>query len=143
MCWEVTQRFPADTRSPSAARRFANHQLSRLFADRSERRGLLDNATLIISELITNSINAGASAAAVTLSWHRDRLRLSVDDDAPGVPTLQYATSDQSHGRGLAITQSLSHAWGVQARPSHVVGKQVWADLRVAPTLTATLHCTR
>jgi anti-sigma regulatory factor (Ser/Thr protein kinase) len=115
-----------------------------LLADQPERGELLGDVTVIISELVTNAVNAGATSALVTLDWHRHQLRLVVADDAPGVPALQAPTRDETHGRGLAITQSLSTVWGVEppSRGYHV-GKQVWAELRVAPVLTTTLLCHR
>lgn len=144
MCWDAYQRFPSDTQSPAAARRFCVQQLSALLADVPERAGLLDDVTLIVSELITNTINAGATSALVSLSWHRDYLRLSVADDAAGMPALQAATRNETHGRGVAITQSLSQAWGVDPSDhSSEASKQVWAELGVAATLTKALHCDR
>ena len=114
-----------------------------LLADRPERHVLLDDVTLIVSELITNSLNAGATAATVHLGWHRHQLRLAVDDDAPGVPRLHVATDNDSHGRGLAITQALSNAWGAEPHSREHPGKQVWAALSVAPILTTALACTQ
>jgi anti-sigma regulatory factor (Ser/Thr protein kinase) len=141
MCWDVTGRFPAHPRSPSAARQFCTQELTGLLASRPERGALLDDVALIVSELITNSLNAGSIDTTVTLSWHRHQLRLAVTDDAPGVPTLQTATRDESHGRGLAITKSLSSAWGVQPLAGDRAGKQVWAQLTVPTTLTEALQC--
>ena len=143
MCWDAVQTFSADTRVPAAARQFCTEQLTSILADRTERHALLDDVTLLVSELITNSLNAGATAATVHLGWHRHQLRIAVDDDAPGLPGLHVATDNDSHGRGLAITQTLSDAWGVEPHPPDEAGKQVWAELSVAPILTTALNCTR
>lgn len=143
MCWDARRHFAAETRSPAAARRFCTQRLSEMLTDRPERAALLDDLALVVTELVTNSLNAGASATTVRLSWHRHQLRLAVEDDAPGIPMLRSAASDDSHGRGLAITESLSLAWGVQSTPAVQVGKRVWADFAVAPTLTTALPCTR
>lgn len=144
MCWDAARRFPADTRSPGEARRFCAQALSAILADRPERRELLDDVTLIVTELITNSINAGATTALVTLNWHREQLRVTVGDDAPGAPTLQYPSPNETHGRGLAITQSLSTAWGVElTRLDNLPAKAVWAELGVAPALSESVQCNR
>jgi anti-sigma regulatory factor (Ser/Thr protein kinase) len=143
MCWDAARRFPADTRSPREARHFCTEALSALLADRPERSELVDDVTLIVTELLTNSINAGADSALVTLNWHRDQLRVTVGDDAPGAPALQCASPNETHGRGLAITQSLSTAWGVETTHANRTGKAVWAELSVAPTLTDTRRCSR
>jgi hypothetical protein len=141
MCWEVTQTFPATTHSPRAARDFCTEQLAGLLADHPERRNLLEDARLIVSEPVTNALNAGSTTTSVGLDWHRHHVRLSVSDDAPGLPIMQAATSDQSHGRGLAIIASLSITWGIDPHPSNHTGKQVWAELDVSPTLTDGLNC--
>ena len=87
------------TQSPAAARRFCVERLRSLLADQPERVDLIDDVALIVSELITNTINAAGTTALLGLSWHRGYLRISVDDDAPGVPALQTATRDETHGR--------------------------------------------
>ncbi len=143
MCWDAMQQFAADTRSPGDARHFCTEQLTGVLADRPERAALVDDVTLVISELVTNSVTAGAAATTVHLVLHRDELRIAVDDDAPGLPTVQSAARDDSRGRGLAITQSLSDAWGVQPHPGDQVGKQVWAEIGVAVLLTSALACHR
>jgi hypothetical protein len=143
MCWDAARRFPADTRSPREARRFCTEALSTLLADRPERGELVDDVILIVTELLTNSINAGASSALVTLNWHRDQLRVTVGDDALGAPALQSPSPNETHGRGLAITQSLSTAWGVETTHTSRAGKAVWAELSVAPTLTDTRRCSQ
>ena len=98
--------------------------------------------TLIVTELVTNSINAGATSALVTLNWHRDHLRVAVGDDAPGAPALQNPSPNGTHGRGLAITRSPSNAWGVEITPLNIhITKAVWADLSVASALSASLEC--
>jgi anti-sigma regulatory factor (Ser/Thr protein kinase) len=144
MCWDAAASFPADTRSPGAARRFCTDQVSALLVDGPERGLLLDDLRLIVSELVTNTLNAGGTSALVTLSWHRHQLRVAVADDAPGVPILRAPAGDDTHGRGLAITQSLSSGWGFYTTrlPASPV-KQVWAELSVAPSLTEALNCSR
>lgn len=138
MCWDVTAPFERSTRSPAQMRSFAAKGLSSVLSERPERAQLLDEAMLIVSELVTNSVNARCDTGTLQLSWHRDQLRIGVWDDAAGHPTLQAAGNDDSHGRGLAITASLSTAWGVDTATS---GKTVWAELAVPTTLTATLAC--
>ena len=143
MCWDAIQQFPDDTRSPAAARHFCTDQLTTILADQPGRGALLDDVALIASELMTNSVNAGSSATTIGLSWHRHVLRLTVSDDAPGLPALQYPTPDQSSGRGLAIIQALATSWGVEDVPTGRSGKRVWAEMRIAALLTENLPCSR
>src|SRR4051794_33870884 len=119
MCWDVTRQLATDARAPERARRFCAEQLTGMLAERPERDGLLQNIYLIATELVTNAVNARASTTTLGLSWHRHRIRLTVDDDAPGAPTPQPPSSDQSHGRGLAIVELLSTAWGVRPDSQH------------------------
>ena len=140
MCWQSISGFTRDLRSPGEMRGIASTTLLDLLASRPERDAVVEDATLIVSELVTNSINAGCTAGTVTLSWHRDQLELAVWDDAPGRPALRSSGPNESHGRGLAITASLSAAWGVELTDP---GKRVWAEVAVPPTLTETLNCDR
>ena len=72
----------------------------------------------------------------LSLSLHRDLLRLTVDDDAPGVPARRVPLDNERTGRGMAIVASLASGWGVEPR---IPGKQVWVDLDVPAELTVDL----
>jgi hypothetical protein len=88
--------------------------------------------------LVTNAIRAGCTEVDVVLEVHGDHLRVSAADDAPGEPQPVAAGPRDSHGRGLAVVEHLSRAWGVQKSLS---GKQVWADLAIPAGLTLTVEC--
>ncbi|MCW2496180.1 ATP-binding protein [Jatrophihabitans sp.] len=143
MCWDAVRGFVTHPRAPAAARSFAMVELEGALAAGAERQELLDDVALVVSELLTNSLNAGATLALVRLDWHRDLLRLAVVDDAPGLPTPQWPSADQTHGRGIGIINAVSRAWGADPLPNSETGKQVWADFHVATSLTAALRCTR
>jgi anti-sigma regulatory factor (Ser/Thr protein kinase) len=85
-----------------------------------------DDAALIISELVTNSIRAGGRVIEVRLLCTLDMLRVCVFDDAPGIPRLLATGPREDHGRGLALVDALSAGWGVEPA---LVGKEVWAEL--------------
>jgi anti-sigma regulatory factor (Ser/Thr protein kinase) len=99
------------------------------------RTGVMDDATLIVSELIANAIQASATRIRLDVDLHRDRLILSVLDDGAGWPTPRDATVGATSGRGLKIVDALSQQWGVTPGP---VSKQVWAMLPVALGATTT-----
>jgi hypothetical protein len=88
-----------------------------------------DDAELVVSELITNCLNAGARMLDLTLVGHHATVRIEATDDAAGLPEIgTLADPDEVTGRGLRIIDTLSVAWGT--RPT-TVGKTVWADLTV------------
>jgi anti-sigma regulatory factor (Ser/Thr protein kinase) len=77
------------------------------------------------TELITNSVRAGASSVEVTLHSDPSRLEIQVADNAPGVPRPAQPTLEDDHGRGLLIVGALAEQWGY--RLLDPVGKVVWA----------------
>jgi anti-sigma regulatory factor (Ser/Thr protein kinase) len=98
----------------------------------------IDTVNLVISELVTNAVNAGCVDAAVLIDLHRHRVRVGVTDDGAGLPQIQHPSPNEGHGRGLQIVDRLSVAWGVSPVPA---GKRVWADVFVPAELTADLRC--
>jgi two-component sensor histidine kinase len=84
----------------------------------------LDNVLLVVDELVTNAVQAGASAVEVDLAAVPRRLDLVVTDDAGGWPTPRAATDEDVSGRGLAIVGLLSDRWTVAALQ---LGKSVTA----------------
>ena len=140
MCREVKLSYGwSDARAPTGARAFCRDQLSAMFADAAASAPVQDAAALIVSELVTNAVNAGSRELDVTLAAHRDHLRIAVRDDAPGRPEPRSAAPTDSHGRGLEIVAALSHRWGVDPSPD---GKQVWAVLSVPAATMTSMPCT-
>jgi len=89
---------------------------------------LIDQAEVIVSELITNALKAACSRTELHLSVFEDRVRIEVHDDAPGEPNVQNPSAEDINGRGLLIVSTLASAWGVD---DMTVGKGVWAELAV------------
>ena len=99
---------------------------------------VIDDCSLVVSELTSNAVTAGSTVVSITVEVHRDHVRIAADDDGPGVPRPVAAGPSDRHGRGLAIVDSLSRAWGVQQRPR---GKQVWADVAIPSGLMFAVDC--
>ena len=87
---------------------------------------LLPAASLVVSELVTNSTVHAGTEIDLSLAWQRPALRLTVRDHSSALPRQQEAGLEV-HGRGLAIIASLSRAFGVL--PTADGGKVVWAVL--------------
>jgi hypothetical protein len=104
---------------------------------------LLDDATLIVAELVTNAV----AATGITIPdppWsqltHLNLINLrilgfqstivfEVGDVEPKMPTRGAADPYDESGRGLSIVQSLASRWGHYPAGK---GKVVWAELPVS-----------
>lgn len=138
--------FAATVTAPGCARMFVNHTLrSWLLED------LLDNAELIVSELVTNAVQAtgitdpnptytdleGLALLAVQLRVAGAALFIEVwdnDSDKPATPPPADKDPDEC-GRGLAIVQALSKTYGATTLAKG--GKIVWAELDAGPEIAA------
>ena len=107
---------------------------------------LMDDALLCLSELVTNAVlHAGgplcvelvATATAVRIEV-TDAMALDVSPDltarAAARAALVEGEGSRETGRGLAIVEQLSHAWGVtEAELDGRAAKLVWAELVASP----------
>ncbi|MEW2252423.1 ATP-binding protein [Streptomyces sp. NPDC006975] len=100
--------------------------------------GLVDDACLVVSELVANACRYGRPPvrATVTLQWPRQgtrRLRIEVSDGGAVIDTSavrarwRHPSFDLTEtGRGLCLVDALCRAWG--DRPT-AHGHTVWAEL--------------
>ena len=102
-------RFPGDLKAPAGARSFVIGQLESALGGQAE--AWSGDVVLVVSELVTNSVRAGAGRIDVDLRADARRVDLKVADDAPGWPTPRSAALDDLDGRGLAIVEELAHRW--------------------------------
>ncbi len=123
--------------SARAARDFTKSTLREWGLD-----GLVQEAALIASELVTNAIRHGACCARVEgepgsgrveLSWQRQASRVicMVTDRNPTPPALSEADSDAESGRGLQVVAALAATWGWMMLGAR--SKAVWAALAILP----------
>jgi DNA-binding response OmpR family regulator len=89
-------------------------------------RDLLDDAALVVSELVTNAVRHAGSASIVVVNRTEGGIRVEVRDDGPGAPDLGQSPTDAEHGRGLMIVAALATAWGVD---DDAGSKTVWVEL--------------
>jgi anti-sigma regulatory factor (Ser/Thr protein kinase) len=98
---------------------------------------LTDMAELVVSELITNALRHGISAARTRPGDHPVRLRLlaqapfvmcMVTDPGPDIPVLKASDPAAESGRGLTVVEACSVRWGWHLLDEG--GKVVWALLR-------------
>ena len=87
---------------------------------------LIDDCSMVVSELVTNAVIHAESDFAVSLSSHGDAVRLSVHDHSPVVPVMRSPLPAAISGRGLRMVTALARRWGTDLVDD---GKIVWAEL--------------
>ncbi|MFG2003845.1 ATP-binding protein [Spirillospora sp. NPDC048911] len=88
---------------------------------------LIDDATLIAAELVTNAIRSEQDVVLLVFLDDERRLIIQVWDHGDGTPTVGTPTDLDESGRGLLLVQSLADEWGYT--PDVLGGKIVWASL--------------
>lgn len=86
----------------------------------------LDDACLIVSELVANSARLG-SVFSLALTRKPAGLLIEVRDRSSEPPVLQAPGLDSETGRGLLLVEAYATAWGW--RPEATGGKTTWARL--------------
>lgn len=124
--YEASATFSGDPQAPGRARTWALARIREALGGADDM--LLDDAALVLSELVTNALRAGGMSFTVHLEVWPGRLRVTVSDSAPGRPHLRQPGVHETTGRGLQVVATLADDWGVTAR-DHGGGKQVWAEL--------------
>ncbi|WP_078893592.1 ATP-binding protein [Streptomyces sp. CT34] len=87
----------------------------------------VDEARLIVSELVTNAIRHAHSSCRMRLQLKRGRLTVEVHDDSPRLPRLIPLSTAGESGRGLAMVRLLASRFVVTV--DHRGGKTVRAVL--------------
>lgn len=98
---------------------------------------LAENTALLVSELITNALQASEpiadAAIELWLASDYERVAILVWDLSPERPTPANLGQDAEDGRGLLLVQALSLQWGwyfpASTSPGGHAGKMVWAIL--------------
>lgn len=115
---EADVALPPVAGSAGAARRFIAATLTSWDLE-----DLVDTATLLVSELVTNAILHARSDVTVTVRRDTEQLRVAVSDTGEGLPQVRRATDTATTGRGLALVDACALAWGVDPGSA---GKSVW-----------------
>ncbi|HVT65856.1 MAG TPA: ATP-binding protein [Mycobacteriales bacterium] len=103
-----------------AARRLTTSTLQSLPAE------IASDAELVVTELVTNAVLHGEPPISFRLRGRRDRVRIEVVDAGRSMPLRGRGASEGMTGRGLAVVESLTSAWGIEPADE---GKVVWAEL--------------
>ena len=90
---------------------------------------LVDNAELIVSELVGNVVLHVGGEVEVAVEVGSEDVLLSVSDGSPLSPHLRVFSRTSSTGRGMRLVHSLSAEHGVRSKGS---GKTIWVRLTPA-----------
>ncbi|GAB2866698.1 hypothetical protein GCM10022221_79110 [Actinocorallia aurea] len=89
--------------------------------------GLIDDARAVISELVTNAVNAARGhEIRIRATRHQGRPLLECWDPAPTLPTFTDAPVLSESGRGLPIVAAYARSTGLRAAATGR-GKVMWA----------------
>jgi anti-sigma regulatory factor (Ser/Thr protein kinase) len=110
-----------DPASVGAARQFVREVVRGWGAEDPD-----DTAALVASELVTNALHHAAGPVSLFGAGRLDRVVLSVTDGSTTPAEVEVRGLLAESGRGLALVQSLTRAWGEELLPD---GKRVWAEV--------------
>ncbi|MFF5708133.1 ATP-binding protein [Streptomyces sp. NPDC012756] len=120
-----SQSLPREARSAEAARRLVRTALTVWGLD-----SLAADATLVITELVSNAVDHGRlpSIRVIVSRPSANGVRVGVVDRSRTVPTPRAdSDGDRLRGRGLVLVEALTEEWGTEL---YRWGKQVWAELK-------------
>ncbi len=90
---------------------------------------ILDDARLVVSELVTNAVQADPTEVRLQIGATAGLVRIVVSDTGSGTPIAGQPQPTTEHGRGLWIVEQTALRWGTTKLPA---GKQVWAEIALA-----------
>ena len=115
--------LPTDERAPGVARHFLVGASCHTHHAR-----VLDEAELLVSELVTNAVVHGTPPITVHIECDGSQgLAVAVSDGSPDLPEPRDAGPYAEGGRGIHLVDLISDRWGIEPREGD--GKQVWFRL--------------
>lgn len=124
---EHRSTFELAPEAPSQARAVVNAELGRAVSVK-----VLEDATLLVSELVTNAVRhaprAGTPEIELRLKVDTERIRIVVSDPGAGfVAEPRRPTASGSSGWGLYLVDRIADRWGVITKH----GSEVWFEIDV------------
>ena len=110
--------------APREARRFIHKHWQSAFAGAATTEA---DVVLVVSELVTNAVEAGARHLVLEIRAEAAYVELVVSDDAEGWPREQRPDPDDARGRGLFITTQLATHWNAIKDPRGKTITALWA----------------
>lgn len=116
------QRFEPDEGSARASRQYLRAELTAQDVGDPP----LENAILLVSELVTNAVVHARTDITVRYLVEPAVVRIEVEDHNSRTPVAAAAPIDATSGRGLLLLQELSDRWGVVGERD---GKCIWFEV--------------
>ncbi len=120
---EVFADFAPEPDTPAAARRLVTETM----LERGHHRGVVADAQLVVSELVTNAIVHAKTGLSVKVRCGDSSVRIGVRDGSSTAPFVRDPGPAATFGRGMRLVETLSRDWGVDPAGA---GKVVWAELQ-------------
>jgi len=117
-------RVPHRPDSVPAARVF----LARLLDGWGIEDSVIEDASLLASELMTNAVRHGRGIVRLRIEAEDGLLHVAVHDDLDEPPVVSHVSPSSPGGRGLWIVESIAHDWGTDV-DGDAAGKTVWFEL--------------
>jgi two-component sensor histidine kinase len=112
-------RLPTDATASAKARRFLESARCTV-----HNTAVLDEALLMVSELVANAVSHGAPPITVKVSCNgSEGMEVRVSDGSGRLPEQGKPEPSSENGRGLYLVDVLSSRWGVDPTAN---GKEVW-----------------
>ena len=119
---ELSETLPPEVGSVARAR----HLVATAMAA-SGHEDLVDVATLLVSEVVTNSVlHAGTEIRLTCSQASPGGVRIEVFDRSPLLPSVRHYDAEATTGRGLDLVSTLADCWGIHCEDD---GKAVWFEL--------------
>lgn len=116
--------FSADPRNVGQAR-----AVLRELMERSGAEHLVDAATVLLSEVVTNAFVHVGGVTRLDAWATGDAVRVEVEDGSSDMPARRHYATTAGTGRGLQLMDELADRWGAHERS---VGKVVWFEIGAA-----------
>ncbi|WP_031058331.1 MULTISPECIES: ATP-binding protein [unclassified Streptomyces] len=123
---EYSETLPREPESAALARRLVRIALATWGLEE-----LVDDASVIITELVSNAADHGRlpSIRVIVSRPSANRVRIGVVDRSKELPMMRTdSNGEQTRGRGLLIVDALTEQWGTEL---YRWGKQVWGEIHV------------
>lgn len=139
----ATAAYQPEPMAAAAARRFVRDTLQSWAATAAgidgDGSGLVDDAVLLTSELVTNAVLHAGTAVHVTCRLADGNVEIVVRDSqpatlVPGPPGASRGDGERTNGWGLLLPSALASAWGVTYGRT---AKAVWFRLGLAGAAAA------
>jgi DNA-binding NarL/FixJ family response regulator len=117
---EARTELDPDLVSPRQAREFVTQTLAGW--ECTDASAIID---LLVSEIVANAVLHARTTAELSVQLLPNRVRVAVTDLDPAQPKRRPDDPLTSTGRGIALIEKLSLAWGIERTPE---GKRIWFE---------------